>query len=110
MEWWMSRRQLPSRLRERVRQYERQRWAAMRGEDEMDIVKDLPEGLRRDVKRHLCLDLIRKVSLMIFGLVNKTKSLDGSEQSAVHISRDANVFGNKASYLSNTNRTQLWIT
>ncbi|XP_020582179.1 cyclic nucleotide-gated ion channel 2-like [Phalaenopsis equestris] len=63
MEWWMRRRQLPSRLRQRVRQYERQRWAAMRGEDEMDIIQDLPEGLRRDIKRHLCLELIKKVPL-----------------------------------------------
>ncbi|KAJ8475957.1 hypothetical protein OPV22_019684 [Ensete ventricosum] len=63
MEWWMKRRQLPSRLRQRVRQYERQRWAAMRGEDEVDMVKDLPEGLRRDIRRHLCLDLIKQVPL-----------------------------------------------
>ncbi|RRT51052.1 hypothetical protein B296_00042334 [Ensete ventricosum] len=67
MEWWMKRRQLPSRLRQRVRQYERQRWAAMRGEDEVDMVKDLPEGLRRDIRRHLCLDLIKQVNLA-FGL------------------------------------------
>lgn len=61
MEWWMRRRQLPSRLRQRVRHFERQRWAAMGGEDEMELIKDLPEGLRRDIKRHLCLDLIKKV-------------------------------------------------
>ncbi|KAJ8460014.1 hypothetical protein OPV22_032940 [Ensete ventricosum] len=63
MEWWMKRRQLPSRLRQRVRQYERQRWAAMRGEEETEMVKDFPEGLRRDIKRHLCLDLIKQVPL-----------------------------------------------
>lgn len=74
MEWWMKRRQLPSRLRQRVRQYERQRWAAMRGEDEVDLVKDLPEGLRRDIRRHLCLDLIKQVTLA-FGL-----HVGGSEQ------------------------------
>ncbi|KAJ0982042.1 hypothetical protein J5N97_010297 [Dioscorea zingiberensis] len=61
MEWWMRRRQLPSRLRQRVRQYERQRWLAMRGEDEMELIKDLPQGLRQDIKRHLCLDLIKQV-------------------------------------------------
>ncbi|KAF8399552.1 hypothetical protein HHK36_015419 [Tetracentron sinense] len=61
MEWWMRRRQLPSRLRSRVRHFERQRWAAMGGEDEMELIKDLPEGLRRDIKRYLCLDLIKKV-------------------------------------------------
>ncbi|XP_038989982.1 cyclic nucleotide-gated ion channel 2-like isoform X1 [Phoenix dactylifera] len=63
MEWWMKRRQLPSRLRQRVRQYERRRWATMRGEDEMEIIKDLPEGLRRDIRRYLCLDLIKQVPL-----------------------------------------------
>lgn len=61
MEWWMRRRQLPARLRQRVRHYERQRWATMGGEDEMELIKDLPEGLRRDIKRYLCLDLIKKV-------------------------------------------------
>ncbi|XP_010904936.1 cyclic nucleotide-gated ion channel 2 [Elaeis guineensis] len=63
MEWWMKRRQLPSRLRQRVRQYERQKWATMRGEDEMEVIKDLPEGLRRDIRRYLCLDLIKQVPL-----------------------------------------------
>ncbi|XP_031398146.1 cyclic nucleotide-gated ion channel 2 [Punica granatum] len=63
MEWWMRRRQLPSRLRQRVRHFERQRWAAMGGEDEMELIKDLPEGLRRDIKRYLCLDLIKQVPL-----------------------------------------------
>nr|UYH70456.1 cyclic nucleotide-gated channel 2-1 [Ipomoea batatas] len=63
MEWWMKRRQLPSSLRQRVRYFERQRWAAMGGEDEMELIKDLPEGLRRDIKRFLCLDLIKKVPL-----------------------------------------------
>ncbi|CAL1392219.1 unnamed protein product [Linum trigynum] len=63
MEWWMRRRQLPSRLRQRVRHYERQRWTTMGGEDEMEMIKGLPEGLRRDIKRYLCLDLIKKVPL-----------------------------------------------
>ncbi|KAG6660239.1 cyclic nucleotide-gated ion channel 2 [Carya illinoinensis] len=63
MEWWMRRRQLPSRLRSRVRHFERQRWATMGGEDEMEMIKDLPQGLRRDIKRYLCLDLIKKVPL-----------------------------------------------
>ncbi|KAM5581287.1 cyclic nucleotide-gated ion channel 2 [Rosa sericea] len=63
MEWWMRRRQLPSGLRRRVRHYERHRWVTMGGEDEMDLIKDLPEGLRREIKRHLCIDLIKKVPL-----------------------------------------------
>ncbi|KAK4486819.1 hypothetical protein RD792_006592 [Penstemon davidsonii] len=63
MEWWMKRRQLPSQLRQRVRRYERQRWLSMGGDDEMELIKELPEGLRRDIKRFLCLDLIKKVPL-----------------------------------------------
>ncbi|XP_022751940.1 cyclic nucleotide-gated ion channel 2-like isoform X2 [Durio zibethinus] len=63
MEWWMKRRQLPSRLRQRVRHFERQKWATLGGEEEMELIKDLPEGLRRDIKRYLCLDLIKKVPL-----------------------------------------------
>ncbi|CAN6457768.1 unnamed protein product [Victoria cruziana] len=60
LEWWMKRRQLPQGFRQRVRQYERQRWAAMRGVDESNMIKNLPEGLRRDIKYHLCLDLVRQ--------------------------------------------------
>ncbi|KAL5217628.1 hypothetical protein ABZP36_018312 [Zizania latifolia] len=63
MEWWMRRRQLPSRLRQRVRQYERERWAAITGDEEMEMIKDLPEGLRRDIKRYLCLELVKQVPL-----------------------------------------------
>lgn len=61
MEWWMKRRQLPSRLRQRVRRFERQRWTALGGEDELELIHDLPPGLRRDIKRYLCFDLINKV-------------------------------------------------
>ncbi|CAM0876329.1 unnamed protein product [Alopecurus aequalis] len=63
MEWWMRRRQLPSRLRQRVRKYERERWAAITGDEEMEMIKDLPEGLRRDIKRYLCLELVKQVPL-----------------------------------------------
>lgn len=31
------------------------------GEDELDWIEDLPQGLRRDIKRYLCLDLVKKV-------------------------------------------------
>ncbi|KAL2898651.1 Cyclic nucleotide-gated ion channel 2 [Bienertia sinuspersici] len=63
MEWWMRRRQLPTRIRHRVRHFERQSWLTTGGVDEMELIKDLPEGLRRDIKRYLCLDLIKKVPL-----------------------------------------------
>ncbi|KAI3770348.1 hypothetical protein L6452_01476 [Arctium lappa] len=63
MEWWMKRRQLPSILRQRVRHYEHHNWAVMGGADEMQLIKDFPEGLRLDIKRFLRLDLIRMVPL-----------------------------------------------
>ncbi|KAI0529635.1 hypothetical protein KFK09_002189 [Dendrobium nobile] len=63
MDWWMRQRQLPKSIRQRVRQYERQRWAAMRGVDECNMISNLPQGLRRDIKYHLCLDLVRQVPL-----------------------------------------------
>lgn len=64
MEWWMRRRLLPSQLRKRVHHFERRLWASMGGdENEMELIKDLPQGLRRDIKRYLCLDLIKKVPI-----------------------------------------------
>ncbi|KAE8125727.1 hypothetical protein FH972_020501 [Carpinus fangiana] len=63
IEWWMKKRQLPQGFRHRVRNYERHRWAAMRGVDECQMIRNLPEGLRRDIKYHLCLDLVRQVPL-----------------------------------------------
>ncbi len=61
-EEWMKHRQLPPELVERVRRFDQYRWAATRGVDEEDLVQSLPLDLRRDIKRHLCLDLVRQVS------------------------------------------------
>lgn len=61
IEWWMKKRKLPLKLKQRVRNYEWQRWAAMRGVDECEMIRNLPEGLRRDIKYHLCLDLVKQV-------------------------------------------------
>ncbi|KAK3427055.1 hypothetical protein EUGRSUZ_F03358 [Eucalyptus grandis] len=63
IEWWMRKRRLPQGFRQRVRNYERQHWAAMRGVNECEMIRNLPEGLRRDIKYHLCLDLVRQVPL-----------------------------------------------
>ncbi|KAJ8542176.1 hypothetical protein K7X08_017042 [Anisodus acutangulus] len=62
-EEWMHHRQLPHDLKERVRKYDVYRWVTTRGVDEESIVKGLPVDLRRDIKRHLCLDLVRRVPL-----------------------------------------------
>ncbi|KAE8721895.1 putative cyclic nucleotide-gated ion channel 14 [Hibiscus syriacus] len=63
MEQWMHHRQLPYELRKNVRRYDQYRWVATRGVDEEAILKSLPADLRRDIKRHLCLDLVRQVPL-----------------------------------------------
>jgi cyclic nucleotide gated channel len=65
-EEWMKHRQLPPELVERVRRFDQYRWAATRGVDEEDLVQSLPLDLRRDIKRHLCLDLVRQVSCFFF--------------------------------------------
>ncbi|EPS66346.1 hypothetical protein M569_08426, partial [Genlisea aurea] len=60
-EEWMWHRQLPEDLRDRVRRYVQYKWLATRGVDEESILQSLPSDLRRDIQRHLCLDLVRRV-------------------------------------------------
>ncbi|RDX57868.1 Protein CNGC15c, partial [Mucuna pruriens] len=62
-EQWMHHRQLPLELRESVRKYDQYKWLATRGVDEEALLQGLPLDLRRDIKRHLCLDLVRGVPL-----------------------------------------------
>lgn len=62
-EQWMRHRQLPSELKQSVRKYDQYKWVATRGVDEEALLKGLPMDLRRDIKRHLCLDLVRRVPL-----------------------------------------------
>ncbi|XP_077223052.1 cyclic nucleotide-gated ion channel 17-like [Tasmannia lanceolata] len=60
-EEWMRHRQLPQYLRDRVRRFVQYKWLATRGVDEESILRALPIDLRRDIQRHLCLDLVRRV-------------------------------------------------
>ncbi|KAG5016400.1 hypothetical protein JHK82_022058 [Glycine max] len=62
-EQWMHHRLLPPELRERVRRYDQYKWLNTRGVDEESLVQSLPKDLRRDIKRHLCLNLVRRVPL-----------------------------------------------
>ncbi|GMI81983.1 cyclic nucleotide gated channel 8 [Hibiscus trionum] len=62
-EQWMHHRALPEDLKERVRRYDQYKWMETRGVDEENIVQSLPKDLRRDIKRHLCLNLVRRVPL-----------------------------------------------
>ncbi|XP_020203290.1 cyclic nucleotide-gated ion channel 17 [Cajanus cajan] len=60
-EEWMRHRQLPEDLKSRVRRFVQYKWLATRGVDEETILRALPADLRRDIQRHLCLDLVRRV-------------------------------------------------
>lgn len=60
-EEWMRHRQLPEDLRRRVRRFVQYKWLATRGVDEETILRGLPADLRRDIQRHLFLDLVRRV-------------------------------------------------
>uniref|UniRef100_UPI003F7783BC Protein CNGC15b n=1 Tax=Medicago truncatula TaxID=3880 RepID=UPI003F7783BC len=62
-EQWMHHRQLPQELRQSVRKYDQYKWIATRGVDEESLLRGLPLDLRRDIKRHLCLELVRRVPL-----------------------------------------------
>ncbi|RWR91345.1 putative cyclic nucleotide-gated ion channel 14 [Cinnamomum micranthum f. kanehirae] len=60
-EEWMKHRQLPQDLRERVRRFIQYKWLATQGVDEESILRALPPDLRREIRRHLCLDLVKRV-------------------------------------------------
>ncbi|KAK7285792.1 hypothetical protein RJT34_20573 [Clitoria ternatea] len=62
-EQWMSHRMLPDNLRERIRRYDQYKWQENRGVEEEALIRNLPKDLRRDIKRHLCLSLVKKVPM-----------------------------------------------
>ncbi|XP_022770569.1 putative cyclic nucleotide-gated ion channel 13 isoform X2 [Durio zibethinus] len=62
-EQWMSHRMLPENLRERIRRYEQYKWQETRGVEEETLMSNLPKDLKRDIKRHLCLDLLKRVPM-----------------------------------------------
>ncbi|KAK2993858.1 hypothetical protein RJ640_003970 [Escallonia rubra] len=63
-EQWMSHRMLPEDLREQVRRYEQYRWQETRGVEEESLIGNLPKDLRRNIKRHLCWGLLKRVSAL----------------------------------------------
>lgn len=79
----MHHRQLPPELKQSVRKYDQYKWVATRGVDEETLLKGLPMDLRRDIKRHLCLDLVRRVSFfdylhsysILYSFKSRTQSL-----------------------------------
>ncbi|XP_078434071.1 putative cyclic nucleotide-gated ion channel 14 [Wolffia australiana] len=60
-EEWMEHRKLPRDLRDRVRRFVQYTWVVNQGVDEEAILRSLPSDLRKDIKLHLCLDLVRRV-------------------------------------------------
>lgn len=62
-EEWMRHRQLPPDLQERVHQFVQYKWLATRGVNEESILRSLPVDLRREIQRHLCIALVRRVGL-----------------------------------------------
>ncbi|XP_049396882.1 probable cyclic nucleotide-gated ion channel 16 [Solanum stenotomum] len=60
-EEWMRHRQLPEDLQDRVRRFVQYKWLATRGVEEEEILLSLPLDLRRQIQRHLCLALVRRV-------------------------------------------------
>ncbi|CAA6659350.1 unnamed protein product [Spirodela intermedia] len=63
---WMSHRHLPRHLQSQVKKAEKFSWAATRGVNEEELLKNLPEDLQRDIRRHLFgfLKEVRIFSLM----------------------------------------------
>ncbi|MCI01515.1 cyclic nucleotide-gated ion channel 1-like [Trifolium medium] len=64
VERWMSRRMLPDDLKQRIRSYELYKWQENRGVEEETLLRKFPKDLRRDIKRHLCLDLVKRVPMI----------------------------------------------
>nr|GEU81428.1 apoptosis-inducing factor homolog B-like [Tanacetum cinerariifolium] len=80
-------------LRNTVRHFENQRWSTMGGQDDMEMVKNLPKGIRRDIKRYLCLDLVKKITLVhkgymlleFLGVKASKKTLDWLQSKHVEV-------------------------
>ncbi|KAI3672208.1 hypothetical protein L2E82_52941 [Cichorium intybus] len=62
-ELWMNHRQLPHAMRERVRKHDLYKWLKQGKVDEEDILDALPLDIRRDIKHHICIELVRRVPL-----------------------------------------------
>lgn len=68
-EQWMCHRMLPEFMKQRIRRYEQYKWQENRGVEEETLIRNLPKDLRRDIKRHLCLDLLKKVGIIHNNLI-----------------------------------------
>ncbi|XP_071700206.1 protein CNGC15b-like [Rutidosis leptorrhynchoides] len=62
-EQWMHHRHLPHEPRERVCKHDLHKWITTRGVNEEEILSALPLDIRRDIKRYVCSELVRRVPL-----------------------------------------------
>ncbi|KAK3219059.1 hypothetical protein Dsin_013029 [Dipteronia sinensis] len=63
IERWMPFKKLPVRLQEEVKRYQQHVWRETKGVDVENLLNNLPKDLRRDIMRHLCLHMLKKVSI-----------------------------------------------
>ncbi|CAL1409710.1 unnamed protein product [Linum trigynum] len=63
VERWMGSHYIPEDLKERLKQHEEFRWQRDQGVDIHNVLQSLPRDLRRDITRHLWLDLLRSVPI-----------------------------------------------
>ncbi|PHU17855.1 Cyclic nucleotide-gated ion channel 1 [Capsicum chinense] len=89
-EQWMSHRMLPDNLRERIRRHEQYKWQETRGVEEDLLIHNLPRDLRRDLKRHLCWSLLKRVPIfekmdeqLLDGLCDRLKPALFTEKSFI---------------------------
>ncbi|KAI3705332.1 hypothetical protein L1987_75568 [Smallanthus sonchifolius] len=62
-EEYMNHRQLPHEMKERVRKHNLYKWMKYRNVEEEAIMDALPLDVRRDIKHHICIELVRRVPL-----------------------------------------------
>ncbi|KAK4593207.1 hypothetical protein RGQ29_017375 [Quercus rubra] len=94
-EQWMSHRMLPEELRARVRRYQQYKWQLTRGVEEENLLQSLPKDLRRDITRHLCLNLLKSVpmfkkmdSQLFDALCDRLKPVLHTEKSCIILEGD----------------------
>ena len=61
-EKWMSYREIPEYLKERIRRFEDYKWRRTKGTEEEALLRSLPKDLRLETKRYLFLKLLKKVT------------------------------------------------
>lgn len=79
----MRHRQLPQDLQDRIRRFVQYKWLATRGVDEEAILQSLPIDLRREIQRHLCLNLVRRVCLPNLHFISLLLKISSNNVSAV---------------------------